>query len=47
MRRAVVTTACLFPGQEAAVEPWNGDLLAFTAPVAGLAEPVLSPDWAG
>lgn len=42
MQRAAVTTARLFPGQsEKETEVWNGDLLAFTAPIGGLPEPAL------
>lgn len=48
LREVLVTTAILFPGQEpAAGEPWNGDLLGFTAAVPGLPEPPLAPGWAG
>lgn len=48
MRRVVITTASLFPGQ--AHDPgldWNGDLLAIDSDVAGLLEPLLATDWAG
>jgi sugar lactone lactonase YvrE len=44
LRRVAVTTAGLFPGQaERAEEPWNGDLLSFTAAIPGVPEPPLAP----
>lgn len=48
LRRVVVTTGSLFPGQtDQADLPWNGDLLAFTAATPGIEEPSLAPDWMG
>lgn len=48
LRRVVVTTGGLFPGQsEQADLPWNGDLLAFTSITPGMDEPPLAADWMG